>query len=48
VGEQNGLNKTAAPNLTENSQPCDFFLMYFQTILAVIVQEIYQYMQQDA
>jgi hypothetical protein len=39
VGEQNGLNKTAAPNITENSQPRDFFFLYFYTILTVIVQE---------
>jgi hypothetical protein len=39
VGKQNGLNKTGAPSIAENSQPCDFFLLYFQTILTVIVQE---------
>jgi hypothetical protein len=39
VGEQSGLNKTAAPNITENSQSRDFFLLYFHTILVVIVQE---------
>jgi hypothetical protein len=48
VGEKSGLNKTAAPNITENSQPFDLFLLYFQTILAVIVQETNQYMQQEA
>jgi hypothetical protein len=26
-GEQNGLNKTAAPDKSENSQPCDLFLL---------------------
>jgi hypothetical protein len=39
VGEQNGLNKAAAPSITENSQPCELFLLYFQTNVAVIVQE---------
>jgi hypothetical protein len=39
VGKQNGLNKTAAPNIAENSQPHDFFLLYFQTILTIVVQE---------
>jgi hypothetical protein len=39
VGEQRGLDKTAARNITENSQLHDFFLLYFQIILAVIVQE---------
>jgi hypothetical protein len=39
VGEQNGLNKAAAPTITENSQPCELFLLYFQTILAAVVQE---------
>lgn len=29
VGEQKGLNKTTATNITENSQPRDFFLLYF-------------------
>jgi hypothetical protein len=48
VGEQNGLNKTAAPSINEKSQPHDFFLLYFETILAVIVQETNQYMQHDA
>jgi hypothetical protein len=48
VGEQNGLNNTTSLNITENSQHRDFFLLYFQTILAVIVQETNQYMQQDA
>jgi hypothetical protein len=33
VGEQSGLNRTTACNITENSQPCDFILLYFQTIL---------------
>jgi hypothetical protein len=48
VGEQNGLNKTPARKITENSQPRDFFLLYFQTLLAVIIQETNRYMQQDA
>jgi hypothetical protein len=39
VGEQSGLNKTATRNITTNLQPRDFVLLYFQTILAVIVQE---------
>jgi hypothetical protein len=42
------LNKVAVPNITKNSQPHEFFLLYFQTILAVIVQKTNQYMQQDA
>jgi hypothetical protein len=48
VGEQTGLDKTAARNITESSQPRDFFLLYFQTILAIIVYETNRYMQQDA
>jgi hypothetical protein len=48
VGEQNGLNKTTATDITENSQPFEFLLLYFQTILAVTVQETNQHMQQDA
>jgi hypothetical protein len=48
VGEQSGLDKIAACNITENSQPRDFFLLYFQAIQAVIVQETNRYMQQDA
>jgi hypothetical protein len=43
-----GLDKTAARNITETSQPPDFFLLYFQTILAVIVQDTNRYVQQDA
>jgi hypothetical protein len=48
VGEQIGLNKTAAPNISENSKPLDFFLLYFQTIQPVTVQQTNCYMQQDA
>jgi hypothetical protein len=48
VGEKNGLKKTAARNITENSQPCEYFLLYFHTILAIIVQETNRYVQQDA
>jgi hypothetical protein len=48
VGEKRGLDKTAARNITENSQPRDFFLLYFQTILAITVQETNRYIQQDA
>jgi hypothetical protein len=44
VGEQNGL----FPILQKISQPSEFFLLYFQTILAVTVQETSQYMQQAA
>jgi hypothetical protein len=47
VGGQSALNKTAAPNITEYSRPCDLFL-YFQTILSVFVQETNRYVQQDA
>jgi hypothetical protein len=39
VGEH-GLNRTVARSITENSQPRDFFLLYFQTIPAVTAQEI--------
>jgi hypothetical protein len=48
VGEQNRLNKTAAPNISENSQALDLFLLNLQTILAVTEQETNCYMQQDA
>jgi hypothetical protein len=48
VGEQSWLNKTATRNVTTNLEPRDFFLLYFQTILAVTVQESNRYMQQDA
>jgi hypothetical protein len=41
-------NKITTPNITKNSQPCEFFLLYFQTILAVTVQDTNRYMQQDA
>jgi hypothetical protein len=39
VGEQHEWNRTAAPNVTENSQPHYFFSQYFQTS---------RYMQWDA
>jgi hypothetical protein len=45
VGEQNMLNRTVAPNISGNSQHLEFFLLYFQTILAVTVQESSRYMQ---
>jgi hypothetical protein len=35
MGEQNGSNKTAISDITENSQQRDFFLPYFQTIFVV-------------
>jgi hypothetical protein len=38
-GEHSGLNKTAAYDIMGNSQPHNSFLLYFQVILAVIVQE---------
>lgn len=47
-GRKSGLIKTAARNITQNLEPHDFFMLYFQTVLAVIVQETNQYMQQDA
>jgi hypothetical protein len=40
--------RTAGRNVTESTQPPQFFLLYFQTILAVIVEETNRYMQQDA
>lgn len=36
---QDGLNKTAATNIPENLQTLDFFPLYFETILPVILQE---------
>jgi hypothetical protein len=48
VGEQRELDKTVSRNITENSKPRDFFFLYVQTILAVIVQETNRYIQQDA
>lgn len=48
VGEQKGLNRAAAPSITENLQPCELFLLYFKTVLRVIVQETNRYVQQDA
>jgi hypothetical protein len=43
VREQNGLNKTAVPSIHEIPQPHDFFVLYFETILAVMVQETNRY-----
>jgi hypothetical protein len=48
VGEQNGLNKTAAPSATESSQPREIFLPNFQTILVMIIQETNWYVQRGA
>jgi hypothetical protein len=48
VGEQNGLNKTTAFSSFENPHPLDFFLLYFQTIILLIVQETNHCMQQGA
>jgi hypothetical protein len=48
VGEQNELNKTTAPNISEISRPLAIFLLYFQIILPDIVQEINCYMEQKA
>jgi hypothetical protein len=41
------LNKTAASNTSESLQLLDYFLLYFQTILPVTVQEPNCYMQQE-
>lgn len=48
VGEQDGLDKAAARNVTESAYPPEFFLLYFQTIRAVTVHETNRYMQLDA
>jgi hypothetical protein len=45
---QTGINKTAAPNISENSQPLDFFLRYIQILIPVIAYETNCYIQQDA
>jgi hypothetical protein len=29
LGEQNGLNKLAAPNITDDSKPGDYFMLFF-------------------
>jgi hypothetical protein len=47
VKEQNGLNKTAAHDNYENSQPLNLFLLYFEIILKVTLEETNHYMQQD-
>jgi hypothetical protein len=47
VEEQNGLNKAAAPNIPGNSQR-PYFLLYFHSILRLIVQMTNNYIQQDA
>jgi hypothetical protein len=47
VGEENWLNKAAAPNIPENSQRIRF-LLHFQNILQLIIQKTNRYMQQDA
>jgi hypothetical protein len=41
------INKTAASNTSENSQLLDYFLLYFQTILQVTVQEPNCYILQE-
>jgi hypothetical protein len=46
VGEENWLNKAAAPNIPENSQRT-YFLFCFQDILRLIIQKTNHYMQQD-
>jgi hypothetical protein len=48
VGEQNGLNKSAALNISKNSQPLSFLSMCPQTILPATVQDTNYYMEQDA
>jgi hypothetical protein len=48
VGEQNELNKTTAPDISENSQPLSLVLLYFQTVLSVAVQETNWFMQNYA
>jgi hypothetical protein len=48
VGEQNGLNNITAPNIYENPHPHDFFLLYFQTVISLIVKETSCCMKQGA
>jgi hypothetical protein len=47
VEEHNGLNKTTAPKISENSQPPDFFLLDFQTNLPATVQDAQERIKSD-
>jgi hypothetical protein len=48
MGEHDRLNKITAPNICENPYPLDFFLLYFQTVISLIVKETNCCMQQDS
>jgi hypothetical protein len=45
--EWNGLNKTAAQNITENSRSDGIFLLYFQTVLEIMFKKPTDNMQLD-
>jgi hypothetical protein len=46
LGEQNGLNKLAAPNITNDSKPEDYFMLFFRLILPIVLLETNRYMEQ--
>jgi hypothetical protein len=46
IGEQNGLNKEAAPDITNDATPGDYFMLFFRTVLPIISLETNRYMDQ--
>jgi hypothetical protein len=45
-GEQNGLNRLAAPSITDESKPGDYFMLFFRQILPLLLLETNRYMEQ--
>jgi hypothetical protein len=46
IGEQNGLDKEAAPDITNEATPGDYFMLFFCTVLPIILLQTNHYMDQ--
>jgi hypothetical protein len=46
IGEQNGFSKEAAPDITNDAMPGDYFMLFFCTVLPIILLETNRYMDQ--
>jgi hypothetical protein len=46
IGQRNGLNKEAAPEITSDATPGDYFMLFFCNVLPIILLETNRYMQQ--
>jgi hypothetical protein len=45
IGQQNGLNKEAAPDITNDATPGEYFMLFFRNVLPILL-ETNRYMEQ--